>query len=114
MSKHIAAWTSTSGPYPALVSVYRVEGGNVQVTVRSASPDGYSEGKTAFATMSEQDFMALASDAYERGGLLMDAPMAAIDKALATVAGVPCRFCFGPGNAEGACPDCGKPKQEAA
>jgi hypothetical protein len=29
--------------------------------------------------------------------------------ALATVAGVPCRFCFGTGNHEGACPDCGKP-----
>lgn len=32
------------------------------------------------------------------------------DALCATVAGVPCRFCFGRGNASGSCPECGKPE----
>lgn len=42
---------------------------------------------------------------------LTEAESLALDALTATVAGVPCRFCFGPGNSEGACPDCGEPTQ---
>jgi hypothetical protein len=31
---------------------------------------------------------------------------------LENIAGVPCRFCFGRGNPDGPCPECGKPVKD--
>jgi uncharacterized protein (UPF0335 family) len=43
-------------------------------------------------------------------GTKLNARGDSLDDLFDTVAGVPCRFCLGPGSDTGRCPDCDKPK----
>lgn len=63
MSTNIFAYTAPGANYPEFLSINLVEGGSVELTVRSPAKDGVC-GNAATVTLSPKEFYQLASRLY--------------------------------------------------
>lgn len=62
MQKNVFAWTDTSHPYPAFVSINKYDGGIAKMTARGPAKDGLQCGETIEIVLSPELINCLNDD----------------------------------------------------